>query len=142
MGRQSLSASSPFRTRYVAGKRQADVRVATAFRLRALFGHELPRFDITADGTSPEPFGFEPFSDHGKRFTGRNSHEGSPQPFGFEPFSDLSGGDTSVFRLEVATAFRLRALFGLTKSNGGVGANHLGRQSLSASSPFRTGGNR
>ena len=88
MGRQSLSASSPFRTRYVAGKRQADVRVATAFRLRALFGHELPRFDITADGTSPQPFGFEPFSDRKAPTTIWNETTKSPQPFGFEPFSD------------------------------------------------------
>ena len=63
----------------------------------------------------------------------------SPQPFGFEPLSDRRNVDgvCSVQKF-VAKAFRLRALFGLTRSQEPLKASIMSRQSLSASSPFRT----
>ena len=64
ISRQSLSASSPFRT--------------------VALGH------MTEEeaNRSPEPFGIEPFSDI-ETSDEFSSDAKSPEPFGIEPFSDL-----------------------------------------------------
>ena len=64
--------------------------------------------------TSPEPFGFEPFSDRIGGSQNRQEIRKSPEPFGFEPFSDRKRRlSKRSLLLPVARAFRLRGLFGL-----------------------------
>ena len=69
--RQSLSASSPFRTGVGAPKKESPMQVAKAFRLRALFGLFRICRNIRNWNESPKPFGFEPFSDFRRVFRKR-----------------------------------------------------------------------
>ena len=137
-GRQSLSASSPFRTYRLWCSQALRWKVARAFRLRALFG-PLEKTVMTAR-TAP---GRQSLSASSPFRTLENSgkykqDKQSPEPFGFEPFSDSAGVLCESECRNVARAFRLRALFGRTLRAFAPLDQEDSRQSLSASSPFRT----
>ena len=113
-GRQSLSASSPFRTSDLTDLSELENQVARAFRLRALFGHNF--VEGTSDSAEPVARAF--------RLRALFGHSVWIQIIPSVGF--------------VARAFRLRALFGLVFLMNTAKILPTGRQSLSASSPFRT----
>ena len=62
--------------------------VARAFRLRGLFGRKGLAILWNRSLESPEPFGFEAFSDFNIEHPFKMPYHLSPEPFGFEAFSD------------------------------------------------------
>ena len=111
----SLSASSPFRTKYGVPE------VVRQFQ------------------KSPEPFGFEPLSDKLLIFSKLKERIKSRQSLSASsPFRTTSGERRASRSGQVARAFRLRALFGPGSESEKGRSSRAGRQSLSASSPFRT----
>ena len=87
---------------------------------------------------SPQPFGFEPFSDLNCLITFGNWNRSRHSLSASSPFRTFpSGQGFDQAGNQVARAFRHRALFGPTWTIRSP-LKGAGRQSLSASSPFRT----
>ena len=162
--RQSLSASSPCRTNCncdhpepgqcvarafrlralfgltgKAGILAYAANVARAFRLRALVGQRLPRLCRIARAEVARAFRLRALVGLNKAVKNWKFNEELPEPFGIEPFSDFNPGCAyCIYLCWVTRAFRHRALFGRNPRRPQSTTSWWSRQSLSASSPFRT----